>query len=48
MIQGGVTWAPEVINDAKDFGLILGENGLLYDTKKGDFAKKCQPNAIIN
>lgn len=34
---GGVTWAPEVINDAKDFGLILGDNGLLYDSKKGEF-----------
>jgi len=33
---GGVTWAPEVINDAKDFGLVLGDNGLLYDTKKGE------------
>ena len=33
---GGVTWAPEVINNAKDYGLILGENGLLYDTKKGE------------
>ena len=33
---GGVTWAPEVINDAKNFGLILGENGLLYDSKKGE------------
>jgi quercetin dioxygenase-like cupin family protein len=32
---GGVKWAPKVINDAKDFGLILGEDGLLYDTKKG-------------
>jgi len=33
---GGVTWAPEVINDAKDFGLLLGDNGVLYDTKKGE------------
>ena len=33
---GGVTWAPEVINNAKEYGLILGENGLLYDTKKGE------------
>ena len=32
---GGVKWAPKVINDAKDFGLILGEDGLLYDTKEG-------------
>ncbi|GGE44298.1 cupin domain-containing protein [Actibacterium pelagium] len=32
---GGVTWAPQVIEDAKDHGLVLGENGKLYDTKKG-------------
>jgi len=32
---GGVIWAPQVIADAKDYGLILGENGKLYDTKKG-------------
>ncbi len=32
---GGVLWAPEVIIDARDHGLILGENGSLYDTKKG-------------
>ncbi len=32
---GGVTWAPQVIEDARDHGLVLGENGRLYDTKKG-------------
>ena len=32
---GGVIWAPQVITDAKDYGLILGQNGKLYDTKKG-------------
>lgn len=32
---GGVQWAPQVIQDAADHGLILGENGALYDTKKG-------------
>lgn len=32
---GGVTWAPQVIEDAKDHGLVLGDNGALYDTKKG-------------
>jgi len=32
---GGVLWAPEVIEDARDHGLILGENGVLYDSKKG-------------
>ena len=33
---GGVHWAPQVIEDAADHGLILGENGVLYDRKKGD------------
>lgn len=33
---GGVTWAPQVIEDAKDHGLVLGENGVLYDTKQGE------------
>ncbi|AZV76990.1 cupin [Parasedimentitalea marina] len=33
---GGVTWAPQVIEDAQAHGLILGENGVLYDSKKGD------------
>lgn len=32
---GGVVWAPQVIEDAADHGLVLGENGKLYDTKKG-------------
>ncbi len=32
---GGVIWAPQVITDAKDYGLVLGNNGKLYDTKKG-------------
>ena len=33
---GGVLWAPQVIEDAADHGLVLGENGKLYDTKKGE------------
>lgn len=33
---GGVIWAPQVIEDAKAHGLILGDNGKLYDTKKGE------------
>lgn len=33
---GGVTWAPQVIEDARDHGLVLGENGRLYDSKKGE------------
>lgn len=33
---GGVIWAPQVIEDAKAHGLVLGDNGRLYDSKKGD------------
>lgn len=33
---GGVIWAPQVIEDAQEHGLILGENGQLYDSKKGE------------
>ncbi|MEM8978846.1 MAG: cupin domain-containing protein [Pseudomonadota bacterium] len=33
---GGVIWAPQVIEDATDHGLMLGENGKLYDSKKGE------------
>lgn len=32
---GGVIWAPQVIEDAADHGLVLGNNGKLYDSKKG-------------
>ncbi|MCH2095068.1 MAG: cupin [Rhodobacteraceae bacterium] len=32
---GGVTWAPQVIQDARDHGLVLGENGVLYDAGSG-------------
>ncbi|MEM1299090.1 MAG: cupin domain-containing protein [Pseudomonadota bacterium] len=32
---GGVIWAPQVIQEARDHGLVLGENGVLYDNKKG-------------
>jgi len=32
---GGVIWAPQVIEDAQAHGLVLGGNGKLYDTKKG-------------
>jgi mannose-6-phosphate isomerase-like protein (cupin superfamily) len=31
---GGVIWAPQVIEDAKEHGLILGGNSKLYDSKK--------------
>jgi mannose-6-phosphate isomerase-like protein (cupin superfamily) len=33
---GGVLWAPQVIEDATDHGLILAETGKLYDTDKGE------------
>jgi mannose-6-phosphate isomerase-like protein (cupin superfamily) len=33
---GGVLWAPQVIEDARDHGLVLAETGRLYDTKKGE------------
>lgn len=33
---GGVIWAPQVINEAQAHGLMLGENGVLYDSKKGE------------
>ena len=33
---GGVIWAPQVIEDAAEHGLVLGDNSRLYDTKKGD------------
>ncbi len=32
---GGVIWAPQVIEDAANHGLVLGANGKLYDSKKG-------------
>lgn len=32
---GGVIWAPQVITDAAEHGLILSEQGRLYDTKQG-------------
>jgi len=33
---GGVIWAPQVIEDAADHGLVLGENGVIYDAKAGE------------
>ena len=32
---GGVIWAPEVLKEAKNHGLILSEKGKIYDTKIG-------------
>jgi mannose-6-phosphate isomerase-like protein (cupin superfamily) len=33
---GGVVWAPQVVEDARAHGLVLGANGKLYDGKKGE------------
>lgn len=33
---GGVIWAPQVIEDAREHGLVLGANGQLYDNRKGE------------
>ena len=33
---GGVMWAPQVVEEAAAHGLVLGENGVLYDTQKGE------------
>lgn len=33
---GGVIWAPQVIEEARAHGLVLGRNGRIYDTKKGE------------
>lgn len=33
---GGVVWAPQVLEEARAHGLVLGENGRLYDTGKGE------------
>ena len=33
---GGVVWAPEVLEEARAHGLVLAENGRLYDTRKGE------------
>ncbi len=33
---GGVMWAPQVIKDAADHGLVLAENGKLYDSRKDE------------
>ena len=33
---GGVVWAPQVIKEARDHGLVLSDQGRLYDTKRGE------------
>lgn len=45
---GGVTWAPQVIQDAQDHGLMLGNNGVLYDSKKGqELPHNVQPMPML-
>ena len=46
---GGVIWAPQVIEDAQEHGLILGENGKLYDSKKGQsLPEGVQPMSLLD
>jgi quercetin dioxygenase-like cupin family protein len=44
---GHVTWAPHVFEQAKDYGLVLTESGLLVDTAAGETVPEgesvCQP-----
>ena len=45
---GGVIWAPQVIEDARDHGLVLGNNGKLYDSKKGQkLPDNVQPMPVL-
>ena len=46
---GGVVWAPEVIQDAQAHGLVLGDNGKLYDTKQGhDLPQGVNPMPVLD
>ena len=46
---GGVIWAPQVIEDATNHGLILAETGCLYDTKKGEsLPDKIRPMPVLS
>ncbi len=46
---GGVIWAPHVIEDAKDHGLVLAETGKLYDTKLGQrLPQGVQPMPLLD
>lgn len=33
---GGVIWAPQVLEEARAHGLVLGEDGVVYDTRAGE------------
>lgn len=46
---GGVIWAPQVIEDARDHGLVLAETGKLYDSKKGQtLPEGIKPMPLLN
>jgi len=46
---GGVTWAPQVIEEAAAHGLVLGENGIIYDTNIGEnLPHNVKPMPILN
>ena len=46
---GGVIWAPQVLEDAQAHGLVLGDNGQLYDTKQGQtLPAGVQPQAPLS
>lgn len=46
---GGVIWAPQVIADARDHGLVLAETGKLYDTAKGQaLPEGVKPMAVLS
>jgi len=46
---GGVLWAPQVIEDATAHGLVLSENGRLYDRRKGQaLPEGVQPMPLLS
>ena len=46
---GGVVWAPQVISEAREHGLILSEEGKLYDNKRGEqLPVGVQPMPLLN
>ena len=46
---GGVVWAPQVIEDAREHGLILGANGRLYNTSAGqNLPDGIKPMAVLD
>lgn len=44
---GGVVWAPQVLADAQAHGLVLGENGQLYDSKQGQHLPTVSAHAAL-